>query len=990
MEQSDLLPYTKRIDQIDRIIKRPVESLARIFREEFAANSKVPSTKPRRLDVPVWVSEHMEAPQAAIVTSALCCSTLQRLWRLRRRFPAFEKALEKLRESLPSSGGQSVASQLADPFVPTFSERYIDKYVSFLTSEDFPPPDPLTASQVFWVLLNAGEHRAHTGMGFLAFFLMLWPLRRRFPDRLGAGAAIGSSAPNAWITAKTLAPLFTLGAICRRRATILEQVHGLVDELAKGVDKDKLHRFAFTLDELTSKLYELSEIAINQQTFRDCAQQLEETSPDANVETWSHVLTSLARALHGVGMTANEVLKEASLLVGRGKYFSRVCRALTVPERGTLDRLGLRFPKATFSNSPASEAFWQDQARAAGEAMEVCKVAFDELRRAAKKCQGIKILAAQDLAGDGRLRAGLKKAVLARLQLLADSNRNVAEAIEAKAGESLEWCHRVLTREIAHVTAKNWTEFDPAELVSSLFVAVVSRKIESPLPVGSALVKVLPGCRGDGSFIAGQPFFSRSGMGLWAPTSDIVWMLASTIAKHPGIDVADGALEEYLDWLERTRITLSRSKKDGSSERVTGWVSERQLEPRRIDLWATAFAVNALLSIRDLMEFRLGELCARRFTIISERRRLSELEAVDLGAEHRHRLHRRLAQMARRAEGPGYAEADYSLILSGPPGSSKTAISQALSNEFWQAARSRGNRSAQLIRITPADFTRKGEDRLDSEAGVIFDLLSRVRGVTVLFDEIDDLLRVRDPREDLSFMKLIVPAMLNRLQDLRDACPSQEICFILATNYIEHIEPALIRKGRVDQAIALVYPDRESRRAMVYRHAVKLRKRAETGTAVWAKDAAELIEEELAAARIADTDYWPWKTMESMCEAAGKALEAAWAEEVDQEEGKIELERCIREHKATVTPPPYEERLKNRELRRVELREELLQLLFSGSGDSQEYLAQLGKLMAIGKPDAKPDPNAVDAELGDGTASRIQDLWRIRSWEPPAEWKVRR
>ena len=101
-------------------------------------------------------------------------------------------------------------------------------------------------------------------------------------------------------------------------------------------------------------------------------------------------------------------------------------------------------------------------------------------------------------------------------------------------------------------------------------------------------------------------------------------------------------------------------------------------------------------------------------------------------------------------------------------------MAEAVGREMWSGLHGDERR---FIRITPADFTRGGEARLDAEARFIFDLLMHVRGVTLFFDEIDDLLRSRATRTDPNFIKLIVPAMLNRLQDLRDAAPRQQILF---------------------------------------------------------------------------------------------------------------------------------------------------------------------------------------------------------------------
>jgi len=107
-----------------------------------------------------------------------------------------------------------------------------------------------------------------------------------------------------------------------------------------------------------------------------------------------------------------------------------------------------------------------------------------------------------------------------------------------------------------------------------------------------------------------------------------------------------------------------------------------------------------------------------------------------------------------------FSIAPYAFVLHGPPGSSKTAIAQAFSAQMWRSTQRGQGRKPRMIRITPADFTRHGEHRLDYEARLIFDLISRVRGTVILFDEIDDLLRARKQADSPSFLDLIVPAML--------------------------------------------------------------------------------------------------------------------------------------------------------------------------------------------------------------------------------------
>jgi len=406
------------------------------------------------------------------------------------------------------------------------------------------------------------------------------------------------------------------------------------------------------------------------------------------------------------------------------------------------------------------------------------------------------------------------------------------------------------------------------------------------------------------------------------------------------------------------------------------------------------------LGIRELMEFRLWQLCEKRFTILEPTRHLIEIDAVDLGAIHSERLHRKLARMAHQTTGDNYEDAEYSLILHGPPGSSKTAITEALAMEMWRSTYPE-RRKVRLIRITPADFTRKGEDRLDSEARIIFGILGRVRGVTILFDEIDDLLRIREGRGDASFFKLVVPAMLNRLQDLRDAAPRQEICFVLATNYVDRIEPALMRKGRIDARYALVYPDRESRCCTLGKRVTKLRElRLKNQEEEWAEWAADVLERDFSAIIIEGTDYWPWKTFDAFCKLVVEELKDVWQRESTEESKKAKAREAIRrelqDKKAEILKHVYDSSRQKRLAASSELRNEIVQYSFAGSQDLKSFINEiLGhlremkirlKVERVSKFDGRSWPNGLEDDLmvvlGKEPKHKMGQIIEWRGWDP--------
>jgi hypothetical protein len=125
-----------------------------------------------------------------------------------------------------------------------------------------------------------------------------------------------------------------------------------------------------------------------------------------------------------------------------------------------------------------------------------------------------------------------------------------------------------------------------------------------------------------------------------------------------------------------------------------------------------------------------------------------------------------------------------------------------------------------------------------------------VRKVTIFFDEIDDQLRQRKIDSELSFIRLVIPGMLNRLQDLRDAAPRQEICFLLGTNYVDQIEPALTRRGRIDAPIPVPYPDAWSRQNILERVSKKKGKE---------------LPRNVRDALVEGTSNWPWSTYSKLC-----------------------------------------------------------------------------------------------------------------------------
>ncbi len=142
---------------------------------------------------------------------------------------------------------------------------------------------------------------------------------------------------------------------------------------------------------------------------------------------------------------------------------------------------------------------------------------------------------------------------------------------------------------------------------------------------------------------------------------------------------------------------------------------------------------------------------------------------------------------------------DYcSAILHGPPGTRKTTLSKAIAKDLnWN-----------YIEITPGHYQTEGGMMVISKAVRIFRHLLRLKKTVVLFDEVDQLVKKRDINTP-SESAWIVTSLLPLLADLRKRA---QIKFILATNDIKFVDPAIIRAGRIDFILPMGAIDDEPRK----------------------------------------------------------------------------------------------------------------------------------------------------------------------------------
>ncbi len=145
------------------------------------------------------------------------------------------------------------------------------------------------------------------------------------------------------------------------------------------------------------------------------------------------------------------------------------------------------------------------------------------------------------------------------------------------------------------------------------------------------------------------------------------------------------------------------------------------------------------------------------------------------------------------------------ILLWGPPGTGKTFISRKLAEE-----------SGLLFSLVrPSDL---GNIYIHGSQSMIADLFTRSEelaaknhcGVLLVFDEFDSLVPKRGMDSD-SNQANEVAEFLTRL----DGCADKNIFVVATTNRIEAIDPAIIRKGRMDEVIYVGLPDEEARKELL-------------------------------------------------------------------------------------------------------------------------------------------------------------------------------
>lgn len=141
-----------------------------------------------------------------------------------------------------------------------------------------------------------------------------------------------------------------------------------------------------------------------------------------------------------------------------------------------------------------------------------------------------------------------------------------------------------------------------------------------------------------------------------------------------------------------------------------------------------------------------------------------------------------------------------SAIFFGPPGTSKTDLSQKIADFLgWP-----------LLSIDPSHLLRNGMDGIQAEANVIFSMLEQAERVVVLFDEFDELVLERGLEKAEVSSRFLTTSMLPKLASIHNRAT---LVFIIATNNIGDFDLAIRRQGRFDRVVQIMPPTYKSKMA---------------------------------------------------------------------------------------------------------------------------------------------------------------------------------
>ncbi len=317
----------------------------------------------------------------------------------------------------------------------------------------------------------------------------------------------------------------------------------------------------------------------------------------------------------------------------------------------------------------------------------------------------------------------------------------------------------------------------------------------------------------DGSWPRSRPLFHYPDVG---SAYCFEYEMLVQMLQEPALEAE---LLNYLPNLSRAAYALKDSAFDLTDGGVA-WASGHHPQLRGPESWSTAsvfhfvHALGRLVSEairREIFAYLDAPYLPPRDAKTSDKEFATDLldsaifvdeKRASLRDELWHRFVNPIAREANKIRDGGSFSRDtpISAILFGPPGTSKTELTKKISDFLgWPR-----------VVIDPSHLVRNGLDQVQAEANKLFGMLATAERIVVLFDEFDEMVRDRASANSETLSRFLTTAMLPKLSSIYQR---RRIVFILATNYIDHFDFAISRRGRFDHVIQVMPPTAEQKLA---------------------------------------------------------------------------------------------------------------------------------------------------------------------------------
>lgn len=326
-----------------------------------------------------------------------------------------------------------------------------------------------------------------------------------------------------------------------------------------------------------------------------------------------------------------------------------------------------------------------------------------------------------------------------------------------------------------------------------------------------------------GRVAAREPTVSGSGRRLTIPGSEVFAalgevLLAASDVDHLGREEGEHGLTcrpQLREAVEHGLRLADDAYVESPNEATSGWAAEQVFGEHLVEAWATASVLRLALAATGVADHETRQLVLERYgakpssgsewpSFLDWDKYIAESEPEEKVGVLRfiddHVVRDRLVE-------PGRSAGTTSVVLLfGPPGTTKTTIARAVANGLkWP-----------LISLSPGNFLDRGLESLERRATVVFDDLQSLSRTVVIFDECDELFRTREPSKvsdaERGAAAFMTASMLPKLQDLHDR---GRIVVFICTNFLDSIDPAIKRVGRVDHIVAVSPPDTPQRRTTI-------------------------------------------------------------------------------------------------------------------------------------------------------------------------------